>query len=85
MVDTLTDAQLTVPRPYALDADEVRAALRVGADGLSADHAAARREIAGPNLLPEAKRTPGWLRFLSHFNDTLIYILLAAAAIKAVM
>lgn len=85
MADILTDAQLTVARPYALDAAEVREALQVGADGLTADEAAARREIAGPNLLPEAKRTPGWLRFLSHFNDTLIYILLAAAAIKAVM
>ena len=68
MADTLTDAQLTVARPYALDAAEVREALRVGADGLTADEAAARREVAGPNLLPEAKRTPGWLRFLSHFK-----------------
>ena len=36
-------------------------------------------------MLPEARRKPAILRFLSHFNDTLIYILLGAAAIKAIM
>ena len=30
-------------------------------------------------------QAPAWLRFLHHFNDTLIFILLGAAAIKAVM
>ena len=43
MADILTDAQLTVARPSALDAAEVREALQVGADGLTADEAAARR------------------------------------------
>ncbi len=31
------------------------------------------------------KAKPGWLRFLAHFNDVLIYVLLAAAALTAIM
>ncbi len=72
-------------RPFALGVDEVAAALSTGADGLDPVEAAHRLDAAGPNVLPEAERTPGWRRFLSHFNDTLIYILLGAAAVKAVM
>ncbi|TGY35644.1 HAD family hydrolase [Microbacterium laevaniformans] len=79
------DVELTVAAPHAADVAEVRRLLRVGEDGLTADDARARHAVVGPNLLPEPKRTPAWQRFLSHFNDTLIYILLAAAAIKAVM
>ncbi|KIC60222.1 cation-transporting P-type ATPase [Microbacterium hominis] len=79
------DVELTVAAPHAADVAEVRRLLRVGEVGLTADDARARHAVIGPNLLPEPKRTPAWQRFLSHFNDTLIYILLAAAAIKAVM
>lgn len=53
--------------------------------GLTSSTAAERLTLIGPNVLPEPARTPAWLRFLSHFNDTLIYILLGAAAIKALM
>ena len=81
----LTDADLTLARPFARDVDEVQRELRTGGGGLARGDAAERLAVAGPNLLPEPKRTPAWLRFLSHFNDTLIFILLAAAAIKAVM
>ncbi|WP_292832911.1 HAD-IC family P-type ATPase [Microbacterium sp.] len=81
----LTDADLTLSRPYALDVDAVQRGLRTGAAGLAHDDAAARHAVVGPNLLPDPKRTPAWLRFLGHFNDTLIFILLGAAAIKAVM
>ncbi|MFS0715271.1 HAD-IC family P-type ATPase [Microbacterium sp. 2P01SA-2] len=85
MAAPLSEADLESPRSYARPVDEVSGALRTSADGLSSDDAARRLDVIGPNVLPEAKRTPAWLRFLSHFNDTLIYILLAAAAIKAVM
>ncbi|MGB4779215.1 HAD-IC family P-type ATPase [Microbacterium sp.] len=85
MAASLTDAALTVARPHSQDAGDVQRELRVGADGLTAADAAARLDAVGPNLLPEPKHAPAWVRFLSHFNDTLIYILLGAAAIKAVM
>ncbi len=71
--------------PFASDIATVAAALETDVGGLTAADASTRLAAVGPNLLPEPKRTPAILRFLSHFNDTLIYILLAAAAIKAVM
>ncbi|MEF3111218.1 cation-transporting P-type ATPase [Raoultella sp. WB_B2P2-3] len=55
------------------------------ADGLTSAQAAERLETYGPNALPEKKGKPGWLRFLAHFNDVLIFVLLAAAALTAVM
>lgn len=85
MAAPVSEADVAPPRPYAHTVDEVVAALGTGPGGLSTEEAAARRDSVGPNELPEAKRTPVWLRFLSHFNDTLIFILLGAAAIKAVM
>ncbi|SDQ05287.1 HAD-IC family P-type ATPase [Microbacterium sp. cf332] len=85
MAAPVSEADFSPSRPYAHDIDEVASALGTGSDGLSSDEAATRLDTVGANVLPEAKRTPAWLRFLSHFNDTLIYILLAAAAIKAVM
>ncbi|QLD10661.1 HAD-IC family P-type ATPase [Microbacterium oleivorans] len=85
MAAPVSEADVAPPRAHAHAVDEVVAALGTGAGGLSSDQAASRLDAVGPNELPEAKRTPAWLRFLSHFNDTLIYILLAAAAIKAVM
>ena len=81
----LTEARLTVARPWAIPADDVLEQLEADAGGLSAADAAERLEVAGPNRLPEPARKPAWLRFLAHFNDTLIYILLGAAVIKALM
>ncbi|WP_374974857.1 cation-translocating P-type ATPase [Microbacterium trichothecenolyticum] len=81
----LTEARLTVARPWAIPADDVLAHLEADAGGLRTAEAVERLELAGPNRLPEPARKPGWLRFLAHFNDTLIYILLGAAVIKALM
>jgi magnesium-transporting ATPase (P-type) len=71
--------------PHTLPADVVLDHLEVSADGLSADEAAARLERAGPNRLPEAAPDPAWLRLARHFNDVLIYVLLAAALLKAIL
>lgn len=76
---------LSVTGAHALEIADVHATLRADGSGLAADDAAARLAAVGRNVLPEPARTPAWLRFLTHFNDTLIYILLAAAAIKAIM
>lgn len=55
------------------------------AEGLSQAEAADRLQRLGPNALPQKKGKPAWLRFMAHFNDVLIYILLAAAVMTAVM
>ena len=74
-----------VERPHSLPVGEVETALATRTAGLSSDAAAGRLREVGPNLLPEPRRTHPILRFLAHFNDTLIYILLGAAVIKAIM
>jgi len=81
----VTEAELVVARPFALDVDEVVRELNADRAGLTGQDAAARLAVAGRNELPEPARKPAILRFLAHFNDTLIYILLGAAVIKAVM
>ncbi|SNY62596.1 potassium and/or sodium efflux P-type ATPase [Enterobacter sp. CC120223-11] len=53
--------------------------------GLTAAEAHTRREAFGPNALPEKKGKPAWLRFLAHFNDVLIYVLLGAGVLTAAM
>src|SRR6478735_4208165 len=85
MPEAQTTVRYQVDAPFAHDVADVERALETNAGGLTAAEASARLTAVGPNLLPEPKRTPAALRFLSHFNDTLIYILLAAAVIKAVM
>ena len=70
----------TGPRPWhATTADDTVAALRASRQGLGSDEAAARLAEHGPNALPEPPRRNAILRFLAHFNNTLIYFLLAAA------
>ena len=54
-------------------------------EGLNQAEAVERLQKLGPNALPQKKGKPAWLRFLAHFNDVLIYILLAAAVMTAVM
>ena len=68
--------------PSLLDAEAV--ARTLGTDlqrGLGTDEAAARLASDGPNELRAAPREPTWHRVLRQFQDPLIYLLLAAAAI----
>src|SRR6478735_8368718 len=85
MTAQVTEAELVVARPFALEVDEVVRELHADRAGLTATDAEARLALVGRNELPEPARKPAILRFLAHFNDTLIYILLAAAVIKALM
>ncbi|WP_062521017.1 cation-translocating P-type ATPase [Demequina silvatica] len=71
--------------PHASSPTSVLAALDASRTGLSAADAAARLERHGRNELPPPPRKPAILRFLAHFNDVLIYILLGAAVLKALM
>ena len=66
---------------HAMDVGASLEALGTSAAGLSHDEAASRLQTHGPNRLPQAPRRGVALRFLSHFHNILIYVLLAAAVI----
>ena len=70
---------------YQQTVEQTLAALQTHTNGLSRAEADERLNKYGPNALPEKKAKPAWLRFLAHFNDVLIYVLLAAAVLTAVM
>lgn len=53
--------------------------------GLSAAEAARRLGDQGPNRLPAPPQKGVLLRFLSHFHNVLIYVLIAAAVITAAL
>ncbi|MEW7949075.1 HAD-IC family P-type ATPase, partial [Enterobacter hormaechei subsp. xiangfangensis] len=73
-------------RPYYQQTvDETLTNIQSSLDGLSSTEATARLEKYGENALPQKPGKPGWLRFLAHFNDVLIYVLLAAALLKLIM
>ena len=82
---TATDSRDRLADAHSLTAAEVLAALEADPDGLSTEAAAQRLAAHGPNAIPEPAAEPAWKRFLAHFDDILIYILLAAATLKAAM
>jgi len=51
--------------------------------GLSEKEAQDRIERYGKNILPEGKKQNLFMRFIKHFNDVLIYVLLVSAVITA--
>jgi magnesium-transporting ATPase (P-type) len=85
MTETETENRLDVDAPYARSRDEVLAALSSDENGLSEREAEARLEEVGPNRLPEPKKPSAVKRFLGHFDDILIYILLGSAVLKALL
>ena len=69
--------------PYSHPADTVAADLGTDTSrGLSPQTAADRLSADGPNELPSKPPVPAWRRFLSQFNDPLVYLLLAAITIS---
>jgi magnesium-transporting ATPase (P-type) len=70
---------------HALSAPEVLARLASVADGLTAAEAQARLARYGPNKLATRQVRPAWRRLLDQFNNTLIYVLLAAALVTAAL
>ncbi len=59
--------------------------LETGADGLSKEEVGNRLSIHGPNRLPEARTRGPLLRFLYQFHNVLIYVLLAASVVTAML
>ncbi|WP_269199556.1 HAD-IC family P-type ATPase, partial [Enterobacter asburiae] len=73
-------------RPYYQQTvDETLSNIHSTLEGLSGTEASTRLQQHGENALPQKKGKPAWLRFLAHFNDVLIYVLLVAALLKLFM
>ncbi|MEB7277205.1 cation-transporting P-type ATPase [Enterobacter asburiae] len=73
-------------RPYYQQTvDETLSNIHSTLEGLSGTEASDRLQQHGENALPQKKGKPAWLRFLAHFNDVLIYVLLVAALLKLFM
>jgi magnesium-transporting ATPase (P-type) len=70
---------------HARTGDEVRRHFEVPDGGLSAREAQERLGKYGPNRLPPPRRRGPFLRFLAHVHDVLIYVLLGAAVVTALL
>lgn len=69
-----------------LSADQVADRLSTSlTHGLHPSDATTRWHVQGPNELPHEEPEPLWLRFVKQFQETLILLLLASAAISAIM
>jgi magnesium-transporting ATPase (P-type) len=79
------DSGLSIEHAHALAIDAALQALKTGENGLSTAEAAERLAANGPNRLPTAAKEGLFKRFFKHFHDILIYILIAAAGITALL
>lgn len=71
---------------HSTEAESVLKELKTSADdGLGEDEVQSRLEEYGENKLPEKKKRSAFLRFLLHFHNVLIYVLIAAAGVTALM
>ncbi len=70
---------------HALPAEQVLQELQTAPGGLSDAEAAQRLDTHGPNRLPPPQRHGPVVRFLLQFHNILIYVLLAAAAVTALL
>jgi magnesium-transporting ATPase (P-type) len=71
---------------HAMTVEEVLKRLATEtAKGLNAAEAASRLRKHGPNRLPEGKKRGPFMRFLSQFNNILVYVLLGAGFIKLML
>ena len=79
-----TEVFLQAHDPHARPSEEVLADLESDPQGLSVGAAENRLAVYGPNQLAAPPRKNPVARFLAHFNDVLIYVLLAAAVLKSI-
>jgi magnesium-transporting ATPase (P-type) len=70
---------------HAVDAARVVSQLESRSSGLTADEAAQRRERYGENRLPAPASRGPLSRLAGQFNDTLVYVLLVAGTVTAVL
>lgn len=74
----------TVPH-FAVDSERVLEQFETSVDGLSGAEVESRLQQYGPNRPPAAARRSMFVRFLSHFHHILIYVLIGAAIVTAIL
>ncbi len=70
---------------HSLEWQAAAAAVGGTAQGLTSGEAAMRLQRVGPNQLPSPQPPSALVRFLRHFHNVLIYVLLGAATITAAL
>lgn len=74
------------PTWHALTVDEVLKRLTTSTEkGLDGGEASTRLQKYGPNRLPEGKKRGPFMRFISQFNNILVYVLLGAGFTKLML
>lgn len=79
------DDRLSLKSLHCLSKEDALRSLDAVAAGLTSAEAARRLEEQGPNRLPEPPKRSAVLRFLAHFHNVLIYVLIASAAVTAAL
>jgi magnesium-transporting ATPase (P-type) len=82
-----TQSQETRPAPdwHSLSTQEVMTLLRTDEDGLTEDRVSEVRAQVGLNVLKQERTRGPLARFLAQFSNLLIYVLLAAALLAALL
>ena len=71
---------------HAMSSEDVVSELKTDtSDGLSKEESSKRLDEHGKNKLPEKKKQSEIMKFLKHFHDVLIYVLLCAAVITTIL
>jgi magnesium-transporting ATPase (P-type) len=80
-----SDSKSAGPCWHALDVESVLRECASQVKGLTQDVAAQRLDLYGPNRLRPAKTRGPWRRFVAQFQNILIYILLGAGVVTALL
>lgn len=76
---------MPIEAPHSQSPDVCLVTMNTSPTGLSAAEASRRLREYGPNRLPETSGRGPLIRFVSQFNNVLIYVLLAAALVTAAL
>ena len=80
-----TEQQLSETKWHSVAAEATLESLQTSTAGLTPTGAATRLATHGPNRLPQAARRSPLLRFILHFHNILIYVLLGCALMTALL
>ena len=86
MVESNRMTEMSREAPFhTLSEDHALRALEATREGLTSEEAARRLAEHGPNRPPDPPKRSAFVRFLTHFHNVLIYVLIASAAVTAVL